>query len=248
MLNRLKSSDHGRLHLILMLVLTFSTGVIDAVGYLGLDRVFTGNMTGNVVILGMAFVGADELPVLGPAIALAGFVVGAVIAGRILRPEAAGWSRRTTALLTAVGVVMAAVAGVLFIYPPQAGAPITLTITAALALAMGLQAATARHLSVKDVTTVVVTSTLTGLAADSRIGGGTGAHWGRRLGAVVLILVGAAVGAALLEVHVGLGVLLTALLSLGVAITGGVARRGTPSPAAPATSATPPTPPRRVPA
>ena len=87
MLNRLKSSDPGRLHLILMLVLTFSTGVIDAVGYLGLDRVFTGNMTGNVVILGMAFVGADDLPVLGPAIALAGFVVGAVVAGRILAPK-----------------------------------------------------------------------------------------------------------------------------------------------------------------
>ncbi|MET4135344.1 YoaK family protein [Pseudarthrobacter sp. PvP090] len=248
MLNRLKSSGPGRLHLILMLVLTFSTGVIDAVGYLGLDRVFTGNMTGNVVILGMAFVGADELPVLGPAIALAGFVVGAVIAGRILRPEASGWSRRTTALLTAVGLVMAAVAAVLFVVPPHAGSPITLIITAALALAMGLQAATARHLSVKDVTTVVVTSTLTGLAADSRLGGGTGAHWGRRLGAVVLILVGAAAGAALLQVHVGLGVLLTALLSLGVAVTGGIARRRTSSPAAPATSTTPPTPPRRVPA
>jgi uncharacterized membrane protein YoaK (UPF0700 family) len=248
LLNRLKSSDHGRLHLILMLVLTFSTGVIDAVGYLGLDRVFTGNMTGNVVILGMALVGADELPVLGPAIALAGFVAGAVIAGRILRPETAGWSRRTTALLAAVGLVMAAVAAVLFVYPPRAGAPTTLVITAALATAMGIQAATARHLSVKDVTTVVVTSTLTGLAADSRLGGGTGAHWGRRLGAVVLILLGAAAGAALLHVHIGLGVLLTALLSLGVAVTGGIARRRTPSSAAPATAATPQTPPHRVPA
>jgi uncharacterized membrane protein YoaK (UPF0700 family) len=246
--NHPKSSDAGRLHLILMLALTFSTGVIDAVGYLGLDRVFTGNMTGNVVILGMAFVGADELPVLGPAIALAGFVAGAVVAGRILRPEASGWSRRTTGLLTAVGLVMAAVAGVLFVYPPQAGAPVTLIITAALAVAMGLQAATARHLSVKDVTTVVVTSTLTGLAADSRLGGGTGAHWGRRLGAVVLILLGAGAGAALLQVHIGLGVLLTALLSLGVAVTGGISRRRRLSPAAPATAATPPAPLPRVPA
>jgi hypothetical protein len=37
-----------------MLALTFTTGIVDAVGYLGLDRVFTANMTGNVVILGMA--------------------------------------------------------------------------------------------------------------------------------------------------------------------------------------------------
>jgi uncharacterized membrane protein YoaK (UPF0700 family) len=40
------------MHLVLMMVLTFTTGIIDAVGYLGLDRVFTANMTGNVVILG----------------------------------------------------------------------------------------------------------------------------------------------------------------------------------------------------
>ena len=54
-----------------------------------------------------------------------------------------------------------------------------LVVTALLAVAMGLQAATARRLAVKDVTTVVVTSTLTGLAADSRLAGGTG----RRVGA-----------------------------------------------------------------
>jgi uncharacterized membrane protein YoaK (UPF0700 family) len=224
MLNRLKSAEPARLHLILMLVLTFSTGVIDAIGYLGLDRVFTGNMTGNVVILGMALIGADNLPVVGPSIALACFMLGAVIAGRALRPEAAGWSRRTTALLTAVGTAMAGVAVVLFFHAPHAGDPVTLTITGALAVAMGIQAATARHLSVKDVTTVVVTSTLTGLAADSRLGGGKGAHAGRRLGAVVLILAGATIGAALLHVHPGLGVLLTALLTLGVAVVGGAAR------------------------
>jgi uncharacterized membrane protein YoaK (UPF0700 family) len=224
MLNRLQSANPARLHLILMLVLTFSTGVIDAVGYLGLDRVFTGNMTGNVVILGMALLGADKLPVLGPCIALAGFMLGAAIAGRILKPVAAGWGRRTTGLLTAVGATMTAVAGVLFAHTPRADDPITMTITGVLAAAMGLQAATARHLAVKDVTTVVVTSTLTGLAADSRLGGGTGAHAGRRLAAVVLILSGAAAGAGLLHFHLGFGILLTSLLTFAVAAIGGLAR------------------------
>ena len=68
-----------RMHLVLMLVLTFTTGVVDAVGYLGLDRVFTGNMTGNVVILGMAVVGAEDLPVLGPVLALVGVMAGAAL-------------------------------------------------------------------------------------------------------------------------------------------------------------------------
>jgi len=121
------------------------------------------------------------------------------------------------------------VAVVLFLHAPHAGDPVTLAITGALATAMGIQAATARHLSVKDVTTVVVTSTLTGLAADSRFGGGSGTHAGRRFAAVVLILCGATAGAALLHVHAGLGVLVTALLTLGVALAGGTARPQRPN-------------------
>jgi uncharacterized membrane protein YoaK (UPF0700 family) len=215
---------------------TFSTGVIDAVGYLGLDRVFTGNMTGNVVILGMALVGADGLPVLGPAVALAAFMTGAVIAGRTLKPEAAGWSRRTTVLLAAVGLILSGIAAVLFAHAPREGDPVTVVVTGAMAAAMGLQAATARHLSVKDVTTVVVTSTLTGLAADSRLGGGTGQHWGRRFGAVILILAGAAAGAALLNVHIGFGVLLSAILSVAVACAGATTSSSKPEAKAPEAS------------
>src|SRR3954467_13406316 len=93
----LRSHPAG-LHLGLMLALTFSTGVIDAVGYLGLDRVFTGNMTGNVVILGMALVGGNGLPVLGPLLALAGFMAGAALGGRVLKVAGPGWTSRTTLL------------------------------------------------------------------------------------------------------------------------------------------------------
>ena len=59
MITKLRHPPTESVHLVLMLALTFATGIIDAVGYLGLDRVFTGNMTGNVVILGMALLGAD---------------------------------------------------------------------------------------------------------------------------------------------------------------------------------------------
>ena len=84
-MKRLNSVPTDRVHLWLMLALTFSTGVIDAVGYLGLDNVFTGNMTGNVVLLGMAFAGGADLPVLRPALALLFFMLGAALAGRMLR-------------------------------------------------------------------------------------------------------------------------------------------------------------------
>lgn len=213
------------MHLVLMLVLTFSTGIIDAVGYLGLDRVFTGNMTGNVVILGMALMGADGLPVLGPSVALVGFVLGAAIAGRVLKKEDAGWSQRTTVLIGVVGFFLVLTALALFADLHQVSAGAALSVTGFIAGAMGLQAATARHLAVKDVTTVVVTSTLTGLAADSPLGGGSGKYWERRLLAVALILVGAAAGAAFLQVHIGVGVLFTGVLAIGVAVAGERSRK-----------------------
>ena len=47
-----------------LLVLTFTTGLIDAVSYLALGRVFTANMTGNVVLLGFGIAEAARLPVV----------------------------------------------------------------------------------------------------------------------------------------------------------------------------------------
>jgi uncharacterized membrane protein YoaK (UPF0700 family) len=197
----------------LMLALTFVTGVVDAVGYLRLDQVFAGNMTGNVVILGMAATGRTGLPVLGPGVALVAFLAGAAVAGRVLRTAAPGWSRRCTGLLAGVGLALAASALGLAVTGVGAAA-VRAVMASSLALAMGVQAATARHLAVKDVTTVVVTSTLTGLAADFRLGAAHGAL--RRAAAVTLIIVGAVTGAALCQLHEGLAVAVAAVVTLAV--------------------------------
>jgi len=222
-IRRIAAVPRDRFHLGLMLALTFSTGVIDAVGYLGLDRVFTGNMTGNVVILGMAIVGADDLPVLGPLLALVGFMVGAALGGRVLRIAGPGWTRRTTILFSLVAAVMVAVAVVLFVIEDDFPEPVGITITTVLGAAMGVQAATARFIAVKDVTTVVVTSTITGLAADSVLGSGQGrGHSLRRASAVLLILAGAAAGAALLKWHLGAGLVLSGGITLVVTVLGAI--------------------------
>ncbi|MFD5824388.1 YoaK family protein [Lentzea sp. NPDC060358] len=197
----------------LALALTFATGVVDAVGYLRLDQVFAGNMTGNVVILGMAFVSDTDLPVLGPALALVVFLAGAAAGGRVLRTAAPGWDRRCTAVLGGVGLVLAATALGLTVL----GTSVPAVAASSLALAMGAQAATARHLGVRDVTTVVVTSTLTGLAADSRLGAARGQGAGRRVAAVALLVLGAAAGAAACLLHEGLAVAVAALVVLAVA-------------------------------
>jgi uncharacterized membrane protein YoaK (UPF0700 family) len=125
-----------------LLVLTFSTGLVDAVSYLGLGRVFTANMTGNIVLLGFGM----------------------------------------------------------------------------LALAMGVRNATVRRLAVPDLTTTVLTMTLTGLAADSRLAGGSGKGSVRRIAAVLAMLAGSLAGALLLEISLVPPLLTAAALALLVAL------------------------------
>ena len=215
----------SRIHVGLMLALTFSTGVIDAVGYLGLDRVFTGNMTGNVVILGMGLAGADDLPIAGPAIALFSFMIGAAIGGRVLRRVDSGWTLRMTILFATVGVLMSSIATALFVVGNDPERRAQLIITAVLAIAMGIQAATARHLAVKDITTVVVTSLITGLAADSPLGARLAQPWVRRIAALALISAGAVGGALALSLHLGAGVAMSAVIVLVVALIGHLSAR-----------------------
>src|SRR5437763_6237159 len=68
-----------------LLALTFTTGLVDAVSYLALGRVFTANMTGNVVLLGFGIAGSGELPVVAPIVSLGAFLIGAGVGGVLVR-------------------------------------------------------------------------------------------------------------------------------------------------------------------
>jgi uncharacterized membrane protein YoaK (UPF0700 family) len=59
-----------------LLGLTATTGIVDAVSFLALGHVFTANMTGNVVFLGFAVAGAQGLSVARSGAALAAFLGG----------------------------------------------------------------------------------------------------------------------------------------------------------------------------
>ncbi|MPY35953.1 DUF1275 domain-containing protein [Streptomyces adustus] len=195
-----------------LLTLTVVSGLIDAVSYLGLGHVFTANMTGNVVVLGFAAAGAPGFSVPHTAASLLSFLVGAVAGGRVAR-RLGGGSRRTWARLTlaAEAVLLGASAAVAFAAPGATGTTYTLIVLTA--FAMGLRNATVRKLGVPDLTTTVLTMTLTGLASDSRAGGGSGRHSPRRTASVVAMAVGALLGAWLV-LHHGLGVPLVVATAL----------------------------------
>lgn len=201
---------------VVLLGLTVVSGLIDAVSYLGLGHVFTANMTGNVVVLGFAAAGAPGFSVPHTATSLVFFLLGAVAGGRVARRLGEGPRRTWTRLTLAAETVLVGASAVVAFAAPHAAATLY-TVIALTAAAMGLRNATVRELDVPGLTTTtVLTMTLTGLAADSRAGGGSGVRSPRRSGAVVAMAVGACLGAWLV-LHHGLGIpLLVAALATGV--------------------------------
>jgi uncharacterized membrane protein YoaK (UPF0700 family) len=200
-----------------LVVLTVVSGLIDAVTFVGLNQVFVANMTGNVALLGFAMAGASGLSAGASAVSLLSFLGGALLGGRL---HGVLGQRRRSWLATALGlqsalVVAATVLSVLV--RPHHHQDYSLVVL--LALAMGLQGATARRLAVPDLTTTVVTQALTGLAADLAPGGGDAGRWRRRVVAVSALLSGALFG-ALLVLHLGLTAALVAVLALLGAATG----------------------------
>jgi uncharacterized membrane protein YoaK (UPF0700 family) len=183
-------------------VLTVTTGLVDAVSVLGLGRVFTANMTGNVVFLGFAAAGVPGFSIARAVVSLVGFVVGAMLGGR-LGAMMAGVARRrwllTGAVVEAGLFFVAAWVAVGYDMVTFTPGPTLYALIVLTAVAMGLRNATVRRLAVPDLTTTVLTLTLTGLAADSTLAGGRNPRLGRCLAAVLAIFVGSAVGAVLVS-------------------------------------------------
>jgi uncharacterized membrane protein YoaK (UPF0700 family) len=81
---------------------------------------------------------------------------------------------------------------------------------------MGVRNATVRYIAVPDLTTTVLTMTLTGFAGESRLAGGSGKGSVRRLAAVIAMLVGAIAGALLLKASVFAPLALAAVLAITI--------------------------------
>jgi uncharacterized membrane protein YoaK (UPF0700 family) len=194
-----------------------TTGVVDAVSILSLGRVFVANMTGNVVFVGFAAAGAPGFSLSASLWALGGFVAGAYFGGVVVRRLATHRGRLFAAavvietLLLLAALIISAAAGKA---PTTAGID---AIAASAAGALGLQNAVVRKLAVPDLTTTVLTMTLTGIAADTSPAG-RGATIVRRALAVTAMFAGAIIGAHLV-LHDGRTAGLSLALALVVAVS-----------------------------
>jgi uncharacterized membrane protein YoaK (UPF0700 family) len=203
------ANPHGSLPT-LLIVLTVTTGLVDAVSFLGLNRVFVANMTGNVVFLGFALAGDPQLSMWAPLVALAAFTAGAWSAGRV-----AGWlqdARRGFAALTAAHTLLVSGALAVAQVAGHRESGVQAALIGLLGYGMGLQNAAAFRLAVPDlVTTTVLTTILTRLAADP-----PGRAVLRRSVSLAALFSGAVTGAVLYLSTGPVPVLATAALLLAV--------------------------------
>lgn len=210
------SDRHGPLPPV-MLILTLVTGLVDAFSYLILGHVFVANMTGNVVFVGFALVGAAGFSISASLTALGAFAVGAFFGGRLVHRarEHRGRMLRVALIAQSILVLAAYIVAQVTASPYPAGARYSLIVL--LALGMGVQNAAVRAIGVPDLTTTVLTMTITGMASDTRVAGGSGGKVGRRTLSALAMFLGALAGAAaVLHGHSALP-LLAALVLLAAA-------------------------------
>ncbi|MCP2363012.1 uncharacterized membrane protein YoaK (UPF0700 family) [Nonomuraea thailandensis] len=185
-----------------MLGLALAAGAVDALSFLALGQVFTANMTGNVVLLGLALGYGRTAHVMGSALAFAGFCAGLAAGFLLVGRKTAGGAARGPA--AALGLELALLAGIAVGWAAQAPRP---ALVAGSAVAMGLQSAVTRWAGGSGLSTTYVTGTVTGLAGQvvalwtpgsgQEKGGGVA----RPLGVVLALATGAVIAALTLRLY-----------------------------------------------
>ena len=201
-----------------LLLLTFATGLVDAISVLILGHIFVANMTGNVIFLGFWFVPHSGVDMTAAVVAFVSFLAGTVLGGRFARHLEHDTRRWVSVALSVECVVLVALSilagtGVLHYHDNT-----KLILIAGLAIAFGSQNATARQFGIQELSTTVLTSTIVGIGVDSRLAGGTGQREKLRYSVVVTMCAGAVVGATMSRFTVALVIALAAILVAASAV------------------------------
>jgi len=180
---------------VLVVVLTLTTGAVDAVTFLRLGDVFSSVITGNLALLGIAVGRRESALAVSGGVALGGYALGILVGGAIAREPEHGqpvWpSRVTAALAVELFVLTAFGAGWLLTSARPAGTG-RLIMLAGAAAAMGVQSAAVRRLG--EVSSTYLTGTLTGVLVALSLRRRPG-QLRRSLGVLAAVVVGAVAGA-----------------------------------------------------
>ncbi|APT13195.1 YoaK family protein [Mycobacterium avium subsp. hominissuis] len=180
-----------------LLLLTFATGLADAISILVLGHVFVANMTGNVIFLGFWLAPRTSIDLTAVVVALPTFACTTILSGRLARhfgERVRAWISTVlaTEIVLLVGLSVPAGSGILSYQQDS-----KLLMIGILAVTFGLQHSSARQFGIQELSTTVLTSTIVSLGLDSRLAGGTGERQRLRIGVVATMCAGAFLGATM---------------------------------------------------
>jgi uncharacterized membrane protein YoaK (UPF0700 family) len=186
---------------LLLVGLTISTGAVDAISFLGLGKVFSAFVTGDIAFLGFRVAGAAGPSVPRTLAATAAFALGAFVAARIVRRTRKPDSLWPRPAIVALATALLFQAGFLALWASLNGHPSSGSGDALIALsgvAMGMQFATCFSLGVRADFTTAATATLAVLMGDLAGWSQTRGERRRLAATVVALFVGAVVGGVLI--------------------------------------------------
>ena len=224
------------------LPLAWAAGATDAMSYIALGHVFTANMTGNVVLLGIAISSGRPQEMLPILISLLSYVIG-VAAGGVIAQNATKtrlWPPRTTVTFAVEGIILLGIAVAWFFADPRPAGAERHMLAACAAFSLGMQSAAMWRLKVPGIVTTYITGTLTTLVLSAekpaRQKSENRDEWEERIALpimVIAIYLFSAVVTALVLTRWGRGIAITpALMVLFVAVYSGVRRKSRDSAAA----------------
>lgn len=200
-----------------LLILTFATGIVDAVSFLALGQVFAAMQTGNVIFLGLGIANASGAPVVAPLIALAAFLLGGSAAALSMPNASAAADGLRSAMAMEIGLlggatVLAALADV---HPGEATAYVLIAV---LSVAMGLRNTIARQIGDPNLATTVLNLTLSAFTSTTPTGIASEGELALRGAAIGAILAGAVAGALLLKAGLALAIAAAAVVVVAAAV------------------------------
>jgi uncharacterized membrane protein YoaK (UPF0700 family) len=192
-------SRHGAVRDGLLVLLTLTTGAVDASCFLHLGNVFSSVITGNLVLLGVAAATQSASLAIHSGVALAGYSAGVLIGAPIATRRARGgetWPLSVSVTLVAEFCVLAAFSVGWELTGGRPGSTAQVLLIAALAVAMGIQSAAVRQLG--GMSTTYLTGTLTAVVTEL-VTRDRGPGFARSVGVLAAIVSGAAVGGLVAE-------------------------------------------------
>lgn len=152
---------------IMLILMASVAGSIDVMSYYKFGNVFTANMTGNTILLGLSVGHGKLASSLHSLTALGGFFAGAIIGALIVQNTEKGWSHFITFTISIEAFIILVLVFIWFSGEIIQNNYILYTSIALSAIAMGIQSATIKHLNIPGVVTTFITGTITSIGMDA---------------------------------------------------------------------------------